>query len=72
MIRTILLHAAMVGYGREPDFAQRAPGEKTLPDRVAYALRTVPVFTKAIEQERKDLEDRRKRKSRHSPRRSRL
>ena len=43
----MLIHVAAVGYGREPDFELRAPDEPGMAQRIAYALRTDPVFRAA-------------------------
>ncbi|KAF8312660.1 hypothetical protein DL93DRAFT_2081915 [Clavulina sp. PMI_390] len=54
---TILLHAAIAGYDRAPDFVQFAPGEKSVQDRLIYALENTPVLKLAVEQEKKEREE---------------
>ncbi|KAF8324623.1 NUDIX hydrolase domain-like protein, partial [Cantharellus anzutake] len=52
----ILLHTAMVGYQKEPEFLPHAPGELSQQDRIAYALRTIPVFTEAVKRAKEELD----------------
>ncbi|EMD40315.1 hypothetical protein CERSUDRAFT_110918 [Gelatoporia subvermispora B] len=44
---SILIRAATIGYGREPDYELNAPGQPSLPERLAYALRNHPVLREA-------------------------
>jgi len=53
----ILLHTAIIGYRKDPEFNPCAPGEKSQQERIAYALCTVPMFIEAV---RKDKEERNK------------
>ncbi|KAI8989843.1 NUDIX hydrolase domain-like protein [Trametes punicea] len=43
----ILIEVATIGYGREPDFDPYAPGQPTMQQRIAHALRYDPVFRDA-------------------------
>ena len=43
----MLIRVATIGYGREPDFEPSAPDEPAMAQRIAYALRTDPVFRAA-------------------------
>ncbi|KAH9931777.1 NUDIX hydrolase domain-like protein [Amylocystis lapponica] len=47
----MLIRVATVGYGREPDFELYAPGQPTLEQRLAHALKHHPVFRKAARRE---------------------
>ncbi|KAI0371495.1 hypothetical protein BV20DRAFT_941868 [Pilatotrama ljubarskyi] len=43
----ILIKVATIGYGREPDFEPYAPGQPTMQQRIAHALRYDAVFREA-------------------------
>ncbi|PIL37567.1 hypothetical protein GSI_01261 [Ganoderma sinense ZZ0214-1] len=43
----MLIRVAAIGYGREPDFEPSAPDEPAMAQRIAYALRTDPIFRAA-------------------------
>lgn len=68
----ILLHAAMLGYGREPNFSARAPGERSMPERIAHVLEHVPAFVKAVHEEREELRGRQREGRQRTERTSRL
>jgi hypothetical protein len=53
ILSAICLNVATIGYAHPPEFPIRAPSEKLLSERIARALRTVPIFVEAIERERK-------------------
>ncbi|KAI0751196.1 NUDIX hydrolase domain-like protein [Daedaleopsis nitida] len=44
---SILIRAAAIGYGHEPDFELYAPDQPTMEQRIAFALRYDPVFREA-------------------------
>ena len=48
----MLLQVAMIGYDREPEFEPMAPGQWPYNERIAHALRNVPVFIKAVQDEK--------------------
>lgn len=50
--RAICLHVATIGYATAPEFALHAPNEWDLPERIAYALRNVPILVDAVKKER--------------------
>lgn len=52
----------MVGYGLEPSFATKAPGERSMAERIVYALEHVPAFVKAVNMERKELREHQRRR----------
>ncbi|KDQ15532.1 hypothetical protein BOTBODRAFT_31849 [Botryobasidium botryosum FD-172 SS1] len=58
----ILLHTAMVGYGTKPDFEVDAPGQRTMPERIEYALENNQVLKEAVEKERAERHRRRERR----------
>jgi hypothetical protein len=62
----------MVGYGREPDFVTKAPGERPMPERIVYALEHVPAFVRAVNRERGELREHRRRRLWRPDRVSRL
>jgi hypothetical protein len=39
MDRAILVHAAMVGYGQDPEFDLRAPRQNNMSERIAWEIR---------------------------------
>ncbi|KZT62842.1 hypothetical protein CALCODRAFT_478751 [Calocera cornea HHB12733] len=47
----ILVRAAEIGYGRPPEFEVMAPGQKTIRERIAWALRHVPRLREGAEKE---------------------
>ncbi|CCM07088.1 uncharacterized protein FIBRA_09414 [Fibroporia radiculosa] len=47
----ILIHVAIIGYGRAPDFELDAPGQPSWNERIAYALKHSPVFLEAMQKE---------------------
>jgi len=60
----ILLHTAMVGYHKDPEFSPHAPGEKSQQERIMYALRTVPTFVEAVKKDKEERDQfRRERRS---------
>jgi len=68
----ILLHAAMVGYGREAEFPTRAPGERPMLQRIEYALENVPALAKAVNQQREELQEHQRRRLSRTDRLTRL
>jgi len=62
----ILLHTAMIGYRKDPEFSPHAPGEKSQQERIMYALRTVPVFVEAVREEQQKFR-RERRPKRNTP-----
>lgn len=52
LLRAILVHAATIGYAREPSFPPRAEGERSPAERIAYALKNVPVLKEAVGKEK--------------------
>jgi len=60
----ILLHTAIVGYGREPEFDAYAPGQRTMPERIEYALKNVKVLREAVEKEKAERQHRRNKRIR--------
>ncbi|OCH89988.1 hypothetical protein OBBRIDRAFT_812908 [Obba rivulosa] len=48
---SILIRAAIIGYGREPDYEVGAPGQPPLPERLAYSLKNHPVLREAAQKE---------------------
>ncbi|PCH40719.1 hypothetical protein WOLCODRAFT_70305 [Wolfiporia cocos MD-104 SS10] len=47
----IMIRVAAIGYGRQPDFEVFAPNQPSQEERIAYALKTNPVFREAAQQE---------------------
>lgn len=52
----------MVGYGTKPDFEVDAPGQRTMPERIDYALENNEVLKEAVEKEKAERRRRRKRR----------
>jgi hypothetical protein len=48
---SILIHVAMVGYGRQPEFELNRPGAPTRDRRLAWTMFNKPVFREACEKE---------------------
>ncbi|KAI0774717.1 NUDIX hydrolase domain-like protein [Trametes elegans] len=44
---SILIRVATIGYGRDPEFEPYAPGQPTMQQRIAHALRYDPIFREA-------------------------
>lgn len=59
--RSILIHTAVVGYGREPSFEVKVPNQINMRERIEYALEHAKPFIEAREAE--DAERRRRRKT---------
>lgn len=52
----MLVQVAMIGYREKPEFQVSAPGQRSQADRLASALRSVPILIEAVKTERKAKE----------------
>lgn len=57
--RSILIHTAIVGYGREPAFEVKAPDQINMRERIEYALEHAKPFVEAREAEDAERRSRR-------------
>lgn len=61
--RSILIHTAIVGYGREPVFEVKAPNQLNMHERIEYALEHAKPFIEAREAENAERTSRRQNKT---------